>query len=82
MKMKKYLNLFVAVMMSVVMLSGCGGEKATVVMEDPDKVPEDSYEINWYLPIANQKDKESVEDEINKYLKDKINKLENDASVN
>lgn len=74
MKMKKYFKMLVAMLMAIMLLAGCGAtNNGEVVMEDPNTVPEDSYEINWYLPIANQKDKQSVEEEINKYLKDKIN---------
>ena len=74
MKMKKYFKMLVAMVMAMMLLAGCGASNnGEVFMEDPNTVPEDSYEINWYLPIANQKDKQSVEEEINKYLKDKIN---------
>ncbi|MBP3360791.1 MAG: ABC transporter substrate-binding protein [Clostridia bacterium] len=53
-------------------VSGCG-KKANVEMEDPNTLPSDSYEINWYLPGKTLHDISTVENEINAYLKDKIN---------
>ncbi len=53
-------------------LSGCGGN-GTSGGEDLSKVPEDAYEINWYIQSKAQKDVASVEAAVNEYLKDKIN---------
>lgn len=53
-------------------LAGCGGAK-TAKAEDPNTVPEDSYEINWYFMGEPQTDTAAVEVKINEYLKDKIN---------
>lgn len=55
-------------------LSGClGGQRTAIVEEDPNTVPENPYEINWYFQGEPQKDTELVEQAINDYLKDKIN---------
>lgn len=51
----------------------CGGNKQVVINEDPNKVPTEPYEINWYMPSTASKDVSLVEQEINEYLKDKIN---------
>ena len=53
--------------------TGCGTTKQTILSEDPNTVPENPYEINWYLPSAASKDVGMVENEINDYLKNKIN---------
>lgn len=55
-------------------VAGCGTKKSTTTaMEDPNTVPETPYEINWYICANQQSDVASVENEINAYLKDKIN---------
>ncbi len=53
-------------------LSGCGGGEQ-ITHEDISKVPEDTYEIKWFMLGDPQKDVEAVEEKINEYLKDKIN---------
>lgn len=58
---------------SVIGASGCGTGKVETIKENPNTVPKDPYEINWYLPGFTQRDVASVENEINSYLKNKIN---------
>lgn len=70
--MKKIMTSFLASAMLVSALAGCSGNK-TAKMEDPNTVPEDTYEIQWYLMCDPQNDVSSVEEAINDYLKDKIN---------
>lgn len=66
-------------MASVLLLSvsGCGQEKKAAKGEDPNTVPSDPYEIQWYIKYSPQKDVDLVEEELNKYLKDKINAMVN-----
>lgn len=76
MKRKRlFKRVFAGVMAGVIGASvcGCGSKKQAVIDEDPNTVPEDSYEINWYLPTTAPKDIAIVENEINNYIKDKIN---------
>lgn len=56
-------------------LAGCGGgaKAGQVTQEDPNTVPEDPYEINWYFSGETLKDVAAVEAAANDYLKDKIN---------
>lgn len=55
-------------------LTGCGGgNKVATGGEGPNVVPEDTYEINWYMQGMPQEDVASVEAAVNDYLKDKIN---------
>ncbi len=54
-------------------LAGCGGSKTASDLEPVDGVPEDTYEIQWYLMADAQNDVASVEAALNEYLKDKIN---------
>lgn len=70
--MKKQLAGFLAVAMLGGALSGCG-KSTQVTTEDPNTVPEDTYEINWYMQGMPQEDVASVEAAVNEYLKDKIN---------
>lgn len=68
------LRLFAVLMMIVMCLSFVGCQKESVITEeDPSKVPEEPYEINWYMYGSTLNDVASVEKEINEYLKDKIN---------
>ena len=64
-------------LMAVMMLCGClaGCDYGTEVsnMEDPNTVPADPYEIQWYLMADAQNDVASIEETLNAYLKDKIN---------
>ena len=71
--MKKTLSLVMSLIILVLGLSGCGKAVGTVKEEDTAQIPQDPYEIAWYLPISAQKDTEIVEEKINEYLKDKIN---------
>ena len=70
-KFKKVIGLVLA-MMTVFTMCSCQNGK-TAKGEDPNKVPSDPYEINWYMRGTAQSDISSVENAINDYLKDKIN---------
>lgn len=70
--MKKIFAMVLMLVMVCGVLAGCGGNKVAQ-MEDPNTVPEESYEIQWYLMTDAQKDVKSVEKALNAYLKDKIN---------
>lgn len=70
--MKKKFAAFMAMLMLGGALAGCGN-KVDVVEEDANTVPEDTYEINWYMQGMPQDDVASVEAKVNEYLKDKIN---------
>ena len=70
-KFKKVIGLVLA-MMTVFTMCSCQNGK-TAKGEDPNKVPSDPYEINWYMRGMAQSDISSVENAINDYLKDKIN---------
>ncbi len=70
----KGIALAAAVTLFAGFAGGCGTKKnTTTAMEDPDTVPDTPYEINWYICANQQSDVASVENEINAYLKDKIN---------
>ena len=72
-KMKRFVAL---ALVFAVMAAFCAcGPKQTGLLDDgdPNKVPEEAYEINWYLLGAPQEDEAAVEAAINEYLKDKIN---------
>lgn len=72
--MKKGLSAALAAVMLGGMLAGCGGGGEVASSgEDPNTVPEDTYEINWYMQGMPQEDVASVEAAVNDYLKDKIN---------
>lgn len=72
--MKKWIAILMCIALIGGMLSGCGKNRETALnMEDPNIVPEDSYEINWYIIGDAQNDVSSVEEAVNTYLKDKIN---------
>ncbi len=64
-KFKKLLALTVGVVMTTSLLAGCGNKEAT---GDKKEVPN----LIWYTIGAPQKDTEKVQEEINKYIKDKI----------
>lgn len=75
--MKKIFTLAMAAVLAAGALAGCGGKTASgevkkESLEDAMKTP---YEINWYFYASNQDQNEikNVENEINKYIKDKIN---------
>lgn len=70
--MKKLLAMLMAVAMLCGILAGCG-TKTVSNLEPVEGVPEDPYEIQWYLMADAQNDVASVEAELNAYLKDKIN---------
>lgn len=72
MKNLKKIICLVLSLLTVFMMCSCGSEK-TANNEDPNTVPSDSYEINWYMSGTAQSDLSSVEKAINDYLKDKIN---------
>lgn len=71
--MKKLTAILLAAVMTCTVLAGCGKDKTATLTEDPNTVPEDTYEIQWYLMADPQNDVESVEAALNEYLKDKIN---------
>ena len=72
--MKKILAMLLTLVMFCGTLVGCGGKNdKTALTEDPNTVPEDTYEIQWYLMCDAQNDVASVEEALNAYLKDKIN---------
>lgn len=70
--MKKLLAMLMMVAIFCGMLAGCGGDDANE-LEPVSGVPEDTYEIQWYLMADAQNDVAAVEAELNAYLKDKIN---------
>jgi putative aldouronate transport system substrate-binding protein len=74
-KFKSTLALVLCLVMVCMTLAACGSKRVEFFDEDTSAVPADSYEINWYFfdYAGGQKDKGSVEKEINAYLKDKIN---------
>ncbi len=72
--LKSCVAICLVVVMFAAMLAGCGSkQQSALITEDPDKVPTDTYEINWFIPASTQSDVDTVEAEINAYLKDKIN---------
>lgn len=72
--LKKSLALLLIFALALGVMAGCGNNGEVAELEDPDKYPEDAYEIQWYLPIENTPaDLESVEKELSKYLTKKIN---------
>ncbi|MGN0180658.1 MAG: ABC transporter substrate-binding protein [Monoglobaceae bacterium] len=77
MKLKKFFTLAMASVMTLGVLSGCGGkqENGQILDESIEEAMETPYEINWYFYASNQDQNEikAVENEINNYIKDKIN---------
>ncbi len=74
MKKLKWIGLLLCLTMLITALAGCGSSKtAQVTEEDPNTVPEDTYEINWYTMGAAMGEVAEVEAAINDYIKDKIN---------
>ncbi len=72
MKLKKVLGLLLSAVLAM-QVAGCSGTQTAKKGEDPNTVPEDTYEIQWYMQGVAQNDIDSVEAKINEYLKDKIN---------
>ncbi len=70
--MKRIVAACMSALMLLGALSGCGNKK-TAALEDPNKVSDIPYEIQWYLMADAQDDVASVEESLNEYLKDKIN---------
>ena len=70
--MKKFIVMLLLLVMVCGTLAGCGKE-TIAQLEDPNTVPDDTYEIQWYLMCDPQNDVSSVEESLNAYLKDKIN---------
>ena len=70
MRFFKVISMTAAAAMLSASITGCGGY---VQKESANKVPSDTYEINWYMQGTSQSDTPSVETKINEYLKDKIN---------
>lgn len=69
-KFKKLLALTLgAVIASSMVLTGCTKDKATSGQKDSNSKP---VELVWYTIGTPQKDMEKVNEEINKYIKDKI----------
>ena len=78
MKLKRIFTLAMTTVMTLGALFGCGGGKqksGQVTDETIEETMKTPYEINWYFYASNQDQNEikNVEDEINKYIKDKIN---------
>lgn len=72
--MKKWIAVTMCIAVLCGVLVGCAGNKDTAFKtEDTNTVPEDSYEINWFMIGDAQNDVSSVEEAVNAYLKDKIN---------
>jgi len=71
--MKKKTAMLLAMLMLGGSLAGCGGGTVARNNEDPNTVPEEPYEINWYMQGMPQEDVATVEAKVNEYLKDKIN---------
>lgn len=72
--MKKWMAILMCMALLCSVLVGCGDKTDTAFnMEDPNTVPTDPYEINWYMIGDAQSDVSSVEEAVNTYLKDKIN---------
>ena len=72
--MKKWMAILMCMALLCGVLAGCGGKTDTASnMEDPGAVPEDPYEISWFMLGDAQNDVSSVEEAVNAYLKDKIN---------
>ena len=60
--MRKKIAALLAMLMLGGVLTGCGGgNKVATGGEDPNVVPEDTYEINWYMQGMPQEDVASVE---------------------
>lgn len=70
--MKRFVSIFLAAVLAF-SVSACGQKNQKTKGEDPNTVPSDPYEIQWYIKYTPQKDTDLVEAELNKYLKDKIN---------
>lgn len=70
-KAKKFIAFGLAAVLTLSM-AGCGGKK-TANKEDPNTVPADPYEIQWYMVSAPQKDIELIEEKINEYIQPKLN---------
>jgi hypothetical protein len=67
--MRKKIAALLAMLMLGGVLTGCGGgNKVATGGEDPNVVPEDTYEINWYMQGMPQEDVASVEAAVNDYL--------------
>ena len=64
--MKKKISGFLAAALLGLSLTGCGGgDSGQMVAEDPNTVPEDTYEINWYMQGMPQDDVAAVEEKVN-----------------
>ncbi len=71
--MKKLSAMLMAITMLCGVLAGCGSSQTVAELEPVEGLPEDPYEIQWYLMTDAQNDVASVEEALNAYLKDKIN---------
>lgn len=69
MRKKKLLSLALAVVMALGMLTGCGSKDAGSAKLDTSE----HVTLKWYLHGSNVTDDSKVMEEVNKYLKDKIN---------
>ena len=73
MKLRRVISGMLAVM-SLMTFAGCGNEGGGAFRaESIDDALKTPYEINWYTYGTPQKDVTLIEEEINKYIKDKIN---------
>ncbi len=72
--MKKLTAILLAGAMLTSILTGCGGGSKIADKEDPNKYPEEPYEINWYTQGTDtQADVAAVEAAINEITKKEIN---------
>lgn len=72
MKRRKLIGILTVLVIIAATFVGCGRTKNELA-EDPNTIPKDTYEINWYIMADTLKDTASVEAKVNEYLKDKMN---------
>jgi len=73
MKRKRTVPVLFTFILIAALFAGCSKKEISTTLEDPNTVPEDPYEISWYIATNPQEDVHSVELAVNEYLKDKIN---------
>jgi|LSQX01.3.fsa_nt_gb putative aldouronate transport system substrate-binding protein len=67
---KQIFKVIPAVILTILMLAGCTGNKNGGVETSVDEKP---YQIDWFFVGDTQRDMREVEEKANEYLKDKIN---------